>query len=107
MQYSNHLTWSPDGKYLAFVSFLPGSSDMLNLKLFMLPLDTLQPTLVKTGCGSVSFPSFSPRGTYLAWVCNDQVSGSSSLHLLRRSDCNFTQILNQAEGIDVGVAQTH
>jgi Tol biopolymer transport system component/DNA-binding winged helix-turn-helix (wHTH) protein len=96
IQFYNHLTWSPDGKYLAFISFLPDSSD---LQLFMLPLDTLQPTLVKTGCGSVSSPSFSPLGTYLAWVCFDSPN-SKSLHLLRRSDGSLTQILKQAGGID-------
>jgi Tol biopolymer transport system component/DNA-binding winged helix-turn-helix (wHTH) protein len=97
---SNNLTWSPDGKYLAFVSIPSGPPG--SLSLFMLPLDTLQPTFVKTGCGSGSVwsPSFSPRGTYLAWVCRDVGSGSSSLHLLRRGDGNHTQILKQTQGID-------
>jgi Tol biopolymer transport system component/DNA-binding winged helix-turn-helix (wHTH) protein len=96
----NQLSWSPDGKYLAFVSRPPKPSDPLNLLLFLLSMDTVEPSPVKTGCTSVSSPSFSPRGAFLAWVCNDLSSNSSSLHLLRRSDGSVSQVIKQPGGID-------
>ena len=98
----NELSWSADGKRLAFLDHPADSKSWNTLSLFVLSLDSLERTLVGTGCNMVLAPAFSPRGEYLAWVCRDK-SSSYSLHLERLSDTRMTQLFDGAEGI-VGIA---
>lgn len=67
----NEISWSPDGKYLAYQDQPENAKSALSKWLFLMRLDTLDRTPVKTGCDTVFRPSFSPRGDYLAWVCRD------------------------------------
>ena len=69
--WGNEISWSPDGKYLAYLDDTKDPKSSLSIWLYLLRLDTLERTPVKTGCDTVFTPSFSPRGDYLAWVCRD------------------------------------
>src|SRR5664279_4890544 len=89
------VAWSPDGKVLAYLDQPVNTASTLILKMFLLSLDTLQRTQVPTECNGAATPSFSPRGTYLAWVC-DEGSFKSSLWLLRMRDGSQTKLLARA-----------
>lgn len=69
--WGNEISWSPDGKYLAYTDQPENPKSNLTVWLFMLRLDTLDRTVVETGCDTVFTPSFSPRGDYLAWACRE------------------------------------
>jgi serine/threonine protein kinase/Tol biopolymer transport system component len=96
--YGNEISWSPDGKVLAFIDHPANAASSETLQLFLLSLDTLERTKVQTNCNIVATPSFSPRGTFLAWVCDD-TSWKSSLWLLRLKDGVQTQLLSRADQI--------
>ena len=100
--YGNEITWSADSKRLAYTDADKdgpvGSGLAQNLQLFQLSLDTLEKTRVETHCNSIATPAFSPRGTFLAWVCDD-TNWRSSLRLLRLKDHVQTQLLSRAEMI--------
>ncbi len=103
-RFGNGVNWSPDGKRLVFSgqSLEPDSAQHLladaPLQLDVLSLDTLESTKVETGCIWVSNPMFSPRGTFLSWVCN-RGGISSSLWLLRLNGGKPTQLLTWDDGI--------
>lgn len=62
--------WSPDGRYLAFVSQRSGSA-----QIWLLPLDggeARQLTKIKGGCGN---PAWSPDGRYLAFTASLTAAG--------------------------------
>ena len=69
--WGNEISWSPDGKYLAYTDQPENPKSILTVWLFMLRLDTLDRTVVETGCDTVFTPSFSPTGDYLAWACRE------------------------------------
>lgn len=69
-----------------------------SLQLFVLSLDSLEKTMVKTDCDLVTEPAFSPRGDYLAWVCVHNFS-SYSLHIQRLSDARNVELLRGRDGI--------
>jgi len=98
----NEMSWSPDGKYLAYTDIDQGQSRKLDLngrlQLFLLSLDTLQKTRVETNCDLVTAPRYSPSGKFLAFVCFD-TSTSSSLRLLRLKDGTQAQLLRRDDGI--------
>ncbi len=98
----NEMSWSPDGKNLAYTDVDQGQprNPGLNgrLQLFLLSLDTLQETRIETNCGFVTAPRYSPSGKFLAFVCFD-TSSSSSLRLLRLKDGTLAQLLKRDEGI--------
>ena len=90
--FGNEISWSPDGKFLAYID--AGET----LKLFLLSLDTLERTQIQPSCGQAATPAFSPRGTFLAWGCED-IEYRSSLMLLRLKDGRQTQLLRQPSEI--------
>ena len=100
--FGNELSWSPDGKYLAFIEHPADATSDLALGLYLLSLETLKPTLVKTGCVVTQSPAFSPQGNQLAWICASP-AGSLSLQLLRLSDGLITQLLERPDEI-MGIA---
>ena len=96
--YGNEISWSIDGKHLAFIDHPAKPATDVTLQLFLLSLDTLDKTPVDRTCNSAATPAFSPRGTFLAWVCNETWF-KSSLRLLRLKDGNQTQLLARSDGI--------
>ena len=90
--YGNEISWSPDGKSLAYIDVAE------TLKLFLLSLDTLERTQIQTNCGHAATPTFSPRGTFLAWVCYES-DYRSSLMLLRLKDGRQTHLLSRPDEI--------
>ena len=98
---TNWISWSPDGKQLAFIDHPANAAADTTLQLFLLSLENLERTQVETGCNSVSSPKFSPGGKYLAWVCNNAVA--SSLWLLRLSGGDRSQLFSWEDGIS-GIA---
>jgi Tol biopolymer transport system component len=93
----NEISWSPDGKQLAFTDH-PAASPIGTEVLFLLSLDTLERKAVKTDCRTAATPSFSPHGDVLAWVCVDTWS-SASLHISRMSDGHSERLLQGFDGI--------
>jgi serine/threonine protein kinase/Tol biopolymer transport system component len=95
--YGNDLSFSPDGKQLAFTD-QPTTSPLGTQLLFLLSLDTLERKPVDTGCKLTATPAFSPLGDLLAWVCVDTWS-SVSLHVSRMSDGHSERLLQGLDGI--------
>jgi Tol biopolymer transport system component/DNA-binding winged helix-turn-helix (wHTH) protein len=95
---SMDLSWSPDGKQLAFTDHPENASWERSLQLFVLSLDTLERKPVETGCTLVNSPAFSPKGDQLAWVCVDSWS-SFSIHSLRLRDGRMTKQFGRVDGI--------
>jgi len=93
----NEISWSPDGKNLAFTDHPPATPIGTEV-LFLLSLDTLERKPVKTDCKTAATPSFSPHGDLLAWVCVDTWS-SVSLHVSRMSDGHSERLLQGLDGI--------
>jgi Tol biopolymer transport system component/DNA-binding winged helix-turn-helix (wHTH) protein len=96
--YGDNISWSTDGKLLAYIDHPANAASDVTQNLFLLSLDTLEKTWVETKCNQVATLTFSPRGTFLAWACND-TAFSTSLWLLRLKDGNQSQLLNRVEGI--------
>lgn len=94
--YGNEISWSPDGKFLAYIDQPTNAAEPL--QLFLLSLDTLERTQVQTNCGMAATPSFSPRGTFLAWGCEDD-EARSSIMLLRLKDGRQTRLLSRPDEI--------
>jgi Tol biopolymer transport system component/DNA-binding winged helix-turn-helix (wHTH) protein len=94
--YGNELSWSPDGKYLAFLDHPENSYQ--SIMLYLLSMNTLKVMPVKTDCKEATLPSFSPKGELLAWVCADTWP-SQSLRLLHLGDGSVTELLHGDKGI--------
>jgi Tol biopolymer transport system component/DNA-binding winged helix-turn-helix (wHTH) protein len=105
-QFGNEMSWSPDGKHLAYTDVDQGQprNPALNgkIQLFMLSLDTLEANRVETNCELARTPGFSPSGRFLAFVC-DIAETSSSLWLLGLQDSTRTHLLSRADVIS-GIA---
>jgi Tol biopolymer transport system component/DNA-binding winged helix-turn-helix (wHTH) protein len=94
--YGNELSWSPDGKYLAFTDHPENSYQ--SIILYLLSMSTLKSMPVKTDCKDAALPSFAPKGELLAWVCSYS-TGSYSLRLLHLGDGSVTELLHGNGGI--------
>lgn len=92
--YGKEISWSPYGKFLAYIDL----SAKQTLQPFSLALDTLERTQIQTNCALTGKPTFSPRGTFLAWECLDH-EFRSSLMLLRLKDGRQTQLLSWPDWI--------
>ena len=73
------LSWSPDGKQLAFADHSPLVG--YSTQIFLLSLDTLERKRMETGCDWTFGPGFSPLGDSLAYLCLRD-DGDFSLNLL-------------------------
>ena len=61
------ISWSPDGKQLAFADHFPFVG--YSTQLFLLSLDTLERKQIATGCEWAREPGFSPFRDSLVYVC--------------------------------------
>jgi Tol biopolymer transport system component len=93
----SQLSWSPDGKQLAFLSHPADSPSDFTISLFVLSLDTMETVMVKTDC-RVGTPAFSPLGDYLAWTCADNMN-DVSINLQRLSNGKVVQLLRGLDGV--------
>jgi len=73
------LSWSPDGKQLAFADRSPLAG--YSTQIFLLSLDTLERKRMETGCDWTFSPGFSPLGDSLVYICLRD-DGDYSLNLL-------------------------
>jgi len=65
------ISWSPDGRSLAFWSTLGGGSHIFVMSLVDLHSQTVAPAL---DCWDMGAPSFSPDGKQLAFVCTSSIA---------------------------------
>jgi Tol biopolymer transport system component len=91
------MSWSPDGKHLAFVERDEGLNT--GTQLFLLSIDSMERSPVNTNCNYVTNPAFSPRGDYLAWACADNLV-SVAILLKRLGDGSVTQLLEGVDGVE-------
>ena len=73
------ISWSPDGKRLAFADQSPSVGP--SSQIFVLSLDTLERTRIETGCEWTFGPGFSPLGDSLVYLCLRD-DGDYSLNVL-------------------------
>jgi Tol biopolymer transport system component/DNA-binding winged helix-turn-helix (wHTH) protein len=92
--YGNELSWSSDGKYLAFTDH--PETTYQSILIYLLSMSTLKVTPVTKDCKDAILPSFSPKGELLAWVCLDKW-GSESLRLLNLDDGSASELLKSHE----------
>ena len=92
--YGNELSWSPDGKRLAYTDV--NQDPPHDVGLFSLSLDTLSKTKLQVDCGLTATPRYSPSGKFLAFICGD-TGFTSSLRLLRLNDGKQTRLLSRPD----------
>jgi len=97
-EFGHILSWSVDGKQLAFLHHPAASTSEDAIGLFLLSLSSSTETQVKTNCNTVQTPAFSPRGDYLAWACDDNLS-SVPIYLQRLSDGKVTELMRSMQGV--------
>ena len=98
--YGNELSWSPDGKRLAYTDV--NQDPPHDVGLFSLSLDTLARTKLQTDCGLTAMPRYSPTGRFLAFVCGD-TGFTSSLRLLRMADGKQIRLFSRPD-LMLGIA---
>ena len=96
--YGNKIAWSPDSEQLAFVDGpedpFTGGTD----HLFVLSLNSLKRTRVKSDCKLAATPAFFRAGDYLAWSCAENMS-YVSIQIERLSDGRITELLHGLDGV--------
>jgi Tol biopolymer transport system component len=103
LHHAGHLTWSRDSRTIAFGENVkkPNISP-LRVGLYFLPLDTLQPRFVETGCAIPVLPKYNPREDSLAFVCMDRMD-RSSINLLHLSGGKVDRLFEErgeVKGLD-------
>jgi len=65
------ISWSPDGKWIAYSDLLPGKGGLKDVGIFLLATDTLEARRLSNppNCFNTSTPRFSHNGGYLAFWC--------------------------------------
>ena len=96
--FGNLLTWSPDGKRLAFPYHPANSPSPNTYRLFVLSLESLEGTTVNSDCDAVTRPAFSPRGDYLAWACIEKTI-TVSIYVQRINDGTITPLVKGLDGV--------
>ncbi|WP_236717264.1 Tol-Pal system beta propeller repeat protein TolB [Acidihalobacter prosperus] len=88
--------WSPDGKYIAYVSFASGSP-----KLYLQNLATAKRELISGQPGLNSAPAFSPDGTRLALTLTHD--GHAEVYVMNLATRKLTQVTHDPS-INTGAA---
>ncbi len=98
------LSWSPDGRYVAFTALRRDDADQLQ-KNDLWAVDVVTERLVHLmdGLGMVSSPLWSPDGDHLAFVGHDRAYGSSTTTCLwvLPVDLNRSKPLSQSEATNL------
>ena len=98
VRYNSALSWSADGKKLAFLHHPADSPSADEIRLYVLSMDSIEEVPIKTDCKVVSAPAFSPRGDYLAYGCFENMS-AVSIYLHNLSNSGDTQLLQGLDGV--------
>lgn len=98
VRYDSALSWSADGKKLAFLHHPADSPSADEIRLYVLSIDSMEEVPIKTDCKVVSAPTFSPRGDYLAYGCFENMS-AVSIYLHNLSNGGDTQLLRGLDGV--------
>jgi Tol biopolymer transport system component/DNA-binding winged helix-turn-helix (wHTH) protein len=91
------LSWSPDGKQLAFLIH-PSDEESGVARLRLLSFDSMEEAPIETMCKGVLAPAFSPNGEYLAWACADDLS-DVSIYIKHVNSKTITRLLRGIDGI--------
>jgi Tol biopolymer transport system component len=91
------LSWSPDGKQLAFLSH-PAEPGSGIVRLRVLSLSSMEAVPFETNCNQVHAPAFSPTGEFLAWACADTLS-DVGIYLKRVNGDRITRLVGVIDGI--------
>jgi Tol biopolymer transport system component/DNA-binding winged helix-turn-helix (wHTH) protein len=91
------ISWSPDGKQLAFADHFPLVP--YSRQLFLLSLDTLERKQIATGCENALEPGFSPFGDSLVYLCIRD-DGDFSLNLLELREGKNQRLFVGPQGIE-------
>jgi Tol biopolymer transport system component/DNA-binding winged helix-turn-helix (wHTH) protein len=75
------ISWSPDGKWIAFADVPPGEEQA---RIYLLSMETLETKQVpmSSKCSSAGLPAFSHNGEYLAYWCFLSENGEAVLYSL-------------------------
>jgi len=110
------LTWSPDGKHLAFVSNRERNADLdLEFDLFVMPATGGKPRKLNDSVGGVNGYAWSPEGKHLAYIALlherviwlqpelrvQPVKGGAATSLTQAMDCYLTGPAWAADGKSV------
>jgi Tol biopolymer transport system component/DNA-binding winged helix-turn-helix (wHTH) protein len=93
--FGQDISWSPDGRRLAFVDHRSNLSISYSLQVFLYSFDTQKVHEVSNDCPEAAAPSFSPNGDVLAWVCSDSLVDRYSIRLFRLADRTTTELVRQ------------
>jgi Tol biopolymer transport system component/DNA-binding winged helix-turn-helix (wHTH) protein len=96
--FSTFVGWSTDGRQIVFTDHPAKFQSEVVSRLFVLSLDSLEKNLVETDCDAVQTPVFSPRGDYLAWICQRSAT-LSSVDVQRLSDGRNTELLHNLDEV--------
>ena len=91
------ISWSPDGKQLAFADHSPFVT--YSTQLFLLSLDTLERKQIATDCEYALEPGFSPFGDSLVYLCIRD-DGDFSLNLLELRGGKNQRLFVGPQGIE-------
>jgi Tol biopolymer transport system component/DNA-binding winged helix-turn-helix (wHTH) protein len=75
------ISWSPDGKWIAFADVVPGED---HASIYLLSPETLETRQLPIGpmCGREGLPAFSHNGEYLAYCCFRRENDGVALYSL-------------------------
>jgi Tol biopolymer transport system component len=78
------ISWSPDGKWIAFTDGAPGEELTLHARIYLLSTETLETKQVPISpkCVGEGLPAFSHNGEYLAYWCFLSENGEAVLYSL-------------------------
>jgi Tol biopolymer transport system component/DNA-binding winged helix-turn-helix (wHTH) protein len=96
--YGTEVSWSPDGKTLAYTDHPANAQSDSSMEIYLLSLDTLRSKPANTGCHDAELPTFSPQGDRLAYACAVAMA-RPSLSVMRLSDGKITSLRDEPNGI--------
>jgi Tol biopolymer transport system component len=98
-----HISWSPDGQYLVYVSDYPAESPALTSFLFIVDLSTLEATrLTNERHGFCLFPDWSPDGEWIAMVCTQgtEAGDIGEVYVIRPDGSGWRQVTKRPPELD-------
>jgi Tol biopolymer transport system component/DNA-binding winged helix-turn-helix (wHTH) protein len=94
------ISWSPDGKWIAYVDSLPSTVNLLSVK--SLESTRLSPA---AGCIQEGHPAFSHGGDQLAYICSLDDSRERGIYVVTLHD-GTQKLVTEKIGLQSGIAWT-